>query len=275
MRARASLLGDYLRTRRDLVQPEQVGLLREPNRRVPGLRREEVAALAGISSEYYLRLEQGRDHQPSDQVLRCLTEALNLSADESTYLHKLARPSTRSADPLQQGGDAAVVRLLERRAGTPAFVADSNFDIVASNAAADLLGAGALSAGRNRLVQVFSRRQHHPRWAQQAAETVAMFRMHGNPDDHRYQEIVGMLSVRDDDFRQIWARHEVLSASSGTCIETVEPFGLVEFEWESLLIPGSDGLIVTTFHGAPGTPAMGVLAFVATQCADRQAINAS
>ena len=88
-----SKLGDYLRARRERLQPEDVGLPGGDRRRVPGLRREEVALLAGISAEYYLRLEQGRDRHPSDQVVDSIAKALRLEADAETYLHELARPA--------------------------------------------------------------------------------------------------------------------------------------------------------------------------------------
>ncbi|MFE4369104.1 helix-turn-helix domain-containing protein [Streptomyces sp. NPDC056835] len=91
--ATASNLGDYLRARRERVRPDDVGLPGGDRRRVPGLRQEEVALLAGISVEYYLRLEQGRDQHPSDQVLDSIARALQLEADAATYLHELARPA--------------------------------------------------------------------------------------------------------------------------------------------------------------------------------------
>jgi transcriptional regulator with XRE-family HTH domain len=266
MNHRSSLVGDYLRARRDITQPEDVGLIRESNRRVTGLRREEVASLAGISSEYYLRLEQGRDHQPSEQVLNALARALQLDADAIEYLHRLARPRPRRPRPAQQPRlpDAALQRLLDRWSTVPAFIADDNLDVVAGNAAADALGGGSMSRGANRMLHTFTRtaRAAYPDWLTRARELVAVFRMRADPDDPRMQDLVGTLSIRDAEFAALWARHDVHVFTSGTTIETVEPFGAVEFEWDEFVIPGYHGLTMTTVFAASGSQAASVLAYV-------------
>ena len=127
-------LAAFLRARRELLKPADVGLPDSERRRVEGLRREEVAMLAGISTEYYLRLEQGRDHQPSDQVLDGLARALQLDEDASRYLRELARPAPRRRRrSVPEGFDPAVQTLINSWPLTPTFVVNRNMTILASN----------------------------------------------------------------------------------------------------------------------------------------------
>ena len=184
-----SMLGHYLRARRALVQPEDVGLVREPNRRVTGLRREEVAGLAGISPDYYLRLEQGHDHQPSAQVLRSLGRALALDDEARDYLNRLARPDLRRT---QRGAsditdDLSIVTLLAQWSHTPAHIIDRNQDIVLTNPMAIALSGGHLDAGGNVILTVFEPEARHlsPDWETLAADCVAALRFHGDPADPR------------------------------------------------------------------------------------------
>ncbi|ROP65445.1 helix-turn-helix transcriptional regulator [Curtobacterium sp. PhB115] len=264
MKSHASLVGEYLRARRDITQPEDVGLPREPNRRVSGLRREEVAALAGISAEYYLRLEQGRDHQPSEQVIVCLGRALALDDHALTHLRRLARPAVRRPrDPVPAAEDPAVQRLLARRADVPAFVVDDRMDVVASTPLASALGP-SMRAGANRLVRMFTvvDRVTYPDWSGRAAEMVAVFRMRADLDDPRTQDLIGQLSIRDPEFAAMWARHDVHVYTSGTCFEHVQPFGVLEFEWEGLVIPGREGLTLNTLYAPTGSRGAAVLAYL-------------
>ncbi|RKR76358.1 helix-turn-helix domain-containing protein [Frondihabitans australicus] len=268
MNSRSTLLGDYLRTRRDLVQPEDIGLLREPNRRVKGLRREEVAALAGISPEYYLRLEQGHAHQPSEQVLNSLGRALDLDPAAIDYLHRLARPSNRTeSNPRSRATKDELQRLLRRTADRPAFVIDDNMDVVAANPLAEVLGPGAMSTGSNRLVRMFSDecRGMYDDWAERAAEMVAVLRMRADPESLRLQQIVGELSMHSVDFRLLWARHDVHVFTSGTCLEMIQPFGAVEFEYDDLRIMSHPDLTLTTLYAAPGSIGAGVIAYASAR----------
>jgi transcriptional regulator with XRE-family HTH domain len=264
---RRSELGQYLRARRALVQPEDVGLPREPGRRVDGLRREEVARLAGISAEYYLRLERGRDHQPSDQVLTTIARALRLDDEAAGYLRRLAyadrlRPATSTAP----GVDDSVRALLAQWAHTPAFVMDRNQDIILSNALAGALGPGYMEPGANLVLQIFSEasRQHAVDWLPTAHRVVAALRLHAEPEDPRLQEIVGTLTLQDPDFARIWARHDVAVQRTGTSRHWIDPIGWVEFRWQNLAIPGSSHVLVT-FWADQGTPASAAVAFLAAQ----------
>src|SRR5277367_3161512 len=131
-----SALGDYLRARREQVRPEDVGLDSGPRRRVPGLRREELAMLAGVSVDYYVRLEQGRDLTPSEAVLEALARALRLGDTERAHLFALARPRRTPFAPRDTGGNATVrpsVQMLIDGLDQPAFVMGRRMDILATN----------------------------------------------------------------------------------------------------------------------------------------------
>jgi transcriptional regulator with XRE-family HTH domain len=139
---RENLIGEYLRARRELVRPEEVGI---PDfggrRRVHGLRREEVAMLAGVSSDYYVRLEQGRDQHPSQQVIDALARALQLDDDATAHLHRLATPPTRRRrkTPRREKVPAGILQLIESWSQTPAYVHGRYMDVLAPNPLATAL----------------------------------------------------------------------------------------------------------------------------------------
>jgi transcriptional regulator with XRE-family HTH domain len=263
----SSMLGHYLRARRALVQPEEVGLAREANRRVAGLRREEVASLAGISPDYYLRLEQGHDHQPSVQVLRALGRALALDDEALVYLNRLARPdlvrTRRRASDITR--DPSIVTLLAQWSHTPAHIIDRNQDIVMSNPMAIALGGGNLNAGGNVILTVFEPAARHlaPDWETLAADCVAALRFHGDPDDPRLREIVGSLSVRFPEFRELWARHDARPFGSGRSRSQIDGIGLVDLCFQNLTLPGDTGHSLTTFFAEPGTDGIAAIAYLA------------
>jgi transcriptional regulator with XRE-family HTH domain len=133
----STALGQYLRARRELVRPEDVNLPKVGRRRVPGLRREELAMLAGISSDYYLRLEQGRDHHPSARVIDALARALQLDEDATALLHSLSQPAAarlRTEEP--ERAPDSVIQLIASWSNTPAFVQGRHMDVLAANALA-------------------------------------------------------------------------------------------------------------------------------------------
>lgn len=251
-----SPLGDYLRARREQVRPEDVGVAVSGVRRVPGLRREEVAALAGISQEYYLRLEQGRDRQPSDQVLRGLSRALLLDVAASLHLHRLAHPlsSVKLASTVD-AVDPHLLQLLEQWTTTLAVVVNSCRDVLAINALTAALDSRFLKVGNNLVLNVFTPglKEMSPDWEELAAGAVAALRMTANPDDPRLIELVGELSNRDADFRRLWARHDVRPSSSGTSLTHVPGFGVVPVRWQNLDVLGSEGQMIITFFGEPGS----------------------
>ncbi|MDO9395079.1 MAG: helix-turn-helix transcriptional regulator [Herbiconiux sp.] len=279
-------LAEYLRARREQVQPEDVGLPRDEGRRVPGLRREEVATLAGISPEYYLRLEQGRDHQPSDQVLRALARALDLDDDGLSYLLRLSRPwplVRRFPAPPAAVGEG-VLRLLDQLAGTPAYVIDRNHDILAANTLARALAPGFLEPRTNLVVSTFeaaARAIASPttdegelaEWRSGCEDLVAALRFSGDAGDPRFQEVVGTLSLAHRSFRTIWARHEARAQSSGEVGAHIDPIGWVLFRWQRLEVPGASGHVLTTLFADPGTPAEAALAYLSDRVAAQDALG--
>ncbi|MFD1714449.1 helix-turn-helix domain-containing protein [Amnibacterium flavum] len=267
-------LAEFLRARRELLQPEDVGIERDEPRRVPGLRREEVAALAGISAEYYLRLEQGRDHQPSEQVLSALGRALLLDETSQVYLHRLAHP-VRAARPVRtrRGVGDGVLRLLEQWSHTPAYVSDRNQDVLAVNPPAAELAPGYLVPGNNLLLATFRERAAAGRkdlWTSSTLDMLAALRFHADPADPRFQEIVGSLSVGDREFRRMWALHDARPQTTGTIASLVDGFGWIEFRWQTLEIPGVSGQFLTTFFGDPGSEAATVVQALAVRTRGRR-----
>jgi transcriptional regulator with XRE-family HTH domain len=267
-----SLVADFLRARRESLQPEEVGLPRDANRRVPGLRREEVAELAGISAEYYVRLEQGRDHQPSEQVLASLGRALRLDDDGFAYLRRVSRaapvaaPVSARAESPRPRVAASVRHLLDQWSHTPAYVSDSNHDVLCANAAARAMAPGYLEEGSNMLLSVFASADTAERsadWETAATALVDSLRFNGDPADPRLQEIVGTLSVRDRGFRRMWARQNPRPLISGVTPSFVDPLGWVEFNWQTLEVPGRRGHFLTTFFGPSGSRADAAIAYLA------------
>lgn len=258
-------VAEYLRARRALVQPEDVGLPSEPGRRVQGLRREEVAALARISPEYYVRLERGHDHQPSEQVLLALAGALLLDDAATTYLLRLNRSVMRPS-PLASSGpaevSAATRALLDRMTDTPAIVIDGNQDVLAGNALAAALGPGWLEAGGNLLLAAFHPAARREGWQEIAERLSGSFRLRSDPDDPRARELLATLLMSDPDFPAMWARHDVQDPSSGVTLMDIQPFGLVDVAWQHLQIPGTDHVMMV-FANPPGSPAAAALRYLA------------
>jgi transcriptional regulator with XRE-family HTH domain len=268
---RENPIGEYLRARRELVSPEEVGL---PDfggrRRVQGLRREEVAMLAGVSSDYYVRLEQGRDQHPSQQVLDALARALQLDDDATAHLHRLATPPTRRRRKTTRPEKvpAGILRLIESWSQTPAYVHGRYMDVLAANPLATAL-APYYAKGENLIRATFldSRvRDMYGDWEHRTANTVASLRALVGPevDDPRLNELVGELSVRSEHFRRLWARHDVRPKRSAM-IQIDHPLvGPLELSYEKLPIPDTDRQTLSLFHAAPGSAAAQALALLAT-----------
>ncbi|MFF4196716.1 helix-turn-helix transcriptional regulator [Nonomuraea sp. NPDC001831] len=215
-------LGSYLRARRELVTPEQAGLPPGGNRRVPGLRREEVALLAGISADYYLRLERGRDKNPSPQVLESLARVLRLDDVERAYLLGLAAPRPRTRRRRRPEHVPARVHELLAHLQIPAFVEGRAFDVLASNPMAVALSP-RLRPGQNRLRSFFldpEEQAFHRDWEKAAAGFVATLRtsVGDDTDDPRFIDLVGELALSSQTFRTLWARHDVRALDGGTAV---------------------------------------------------------
>ncbi|TXS40800.1 XRE family transcriptional regulator [Streptomyces sp. uw30] len=217
-------LGDFLRSRRGRIQPEELGLPSYGRRRVPGLRREEVAQLAGVSVDYYVRLEQGRGQSVSDAVLDAVARVLRLDETEHAYLRTVARPRRPGSRQLETAPVRPGVQvLLDGMDRTPAFVIGPRMDVLAWNSLADALNGYSDAAPDDRNIprHVFldpASRSLYPDWPAIAAQAVAHLRLNAGhrPDDHRLRALVRELSGKSEDFRRLWVDHLVKACVSGT-----------------------------------------------------------
>jgi transcriptional regulator with XRE-family HTH domain len=272
-----NLIGEYLRTRRDLVQPQDVGIPDSASRRrVRGLRREEVAMLAGVSSDYYVRLEQGRDQHPSQQVVDALARALRLDDDATAYLHRLATPPTRRRRkiPRPEKVPAGILQLIESWSQTPAYVHSRYMDVLAANPLATAL-APYYAEGENLVLAAFLDprvRARYRDWEQVTENTVAGLRALVGPDvdDPRLDELVGELSLRSDRFRQLWARHDVRPKRSGRERIDHPLVGPLDLSHERLPIPDTDRQTLAVFHAASGSASAHALTLLATTAAEER-----
>ncbi|WP_328392123.1 helix-turn-helix domain-containing protein [Nocardia sp. NBC_00416] len=222
---RARQLSEFLKTRRARLRPEEAGAADfGGRRRVPGLRREELALLAGVSVDYYTRLEQGRARNVSPGVLDAVARALQLDADERRHLHNLAEPGTarkRPSRPQRVGPEMR--QALEALAAVPAYIVGRRLDILAWNELARALVAdfpGLPKAERNMARLVFldeAARDLYPDWQTKARDTVANLRYDAgrHPDDPQLAALIGELSLVSDEFRRLWAEHDVHAKTRG------------------------------------------------------------
>lgn len=251
---RTNRLGAYLRARRDLVTPAQVGLPIGDNRRVPGLRREEVAMLAGISADYYLRLERGRDAHPSVQVLESLARVLQLDDVESAYLIGLG--SERPRAPRRRREEHVPERLHQLLAtiGVPAFVEGRSFDVLASNDLAVALSP-RLRPGHNRLRSLLldpEEQAFQRDWSAATAGMVAALRANvgDDVDDARFVELVGELAIASERFRALWARHDVHNLEGGTALVDHPVVGELRLHRDKLPV---GGVILVVYYADAGS----------------------
>lgn len=251
-------LGSYLRARRALVSPESVGLPQLGLRRVPGLRREEVAMLAGISADYYLRLEQGRDRHPSVQVLESIARVLQLDEPSTGYLLGLAaeKPRRTQRRPRRETVPAGIRKMLASM-NLPAFVESRTFDVLAANPLATAISP-RIAEGRNRLLDVFlvpEEQALYPEWDATAGSMVAGFRrsIGPNSDDPRAIEVVGELSLASELFRKLWARQDVHSFAGAQLVVDHPDLGRIALNREKLAIGGTAGMILAVYHPDPGS----------------------
>ena len=251
---RANLLGSYLRARRALVTPEQAGIPAGGKRRVPGLRREEVAMLAGISADYYLRLERGRDKNPSPQVLQSLARVLSLDELEQEYLLGLAAPRPKSPRRLKPERVPARLHQLLASVQVPAFVEGRAFDVLASNQLAVALSP-RLQPGHNRLRSLLldpEEQAFQQDWARSAEGFIAAFRksIGDDIDNPRFVELVGELALSSERFRTLWARHDVRNLDGGTTTVNHPVVGELRLHRDKLPV---DGLLLVLYYADQGS----------------------
>jgi transcriptional regulator with XRE-family HTH domain len=263
------LLGEFLRARRAVTTPEQVGLLNSGSRRTPGLRREEVAMLAGVSNDYYIRLEQGRERHPSDQVLNALVQALDLGPDAAAHLRMLARPQVSDHTPARRIDQVHpnVIRLLESWDHAPAYVVNHRLDVLAKNATAAALYKG-LKYNDNLLRLALlnpAAREFYLDWELDTHSKVAHLRAAAgtNRDDSALLELVEELSQGSEEFRRLWDRHDVQARTRAPVRFHHREVGDVITSMEVLSIDSTPGQKLIVFQSEPGSPSEAALSRLA------------
>ncbi|MFJ1455232.1 helix-turn-helix domain-containing protein [Nocardia sp. N2S4-5] len=248
-------LGRFLFARRSGIEPGGAGFRTGSRRRVPGLRREELAQLAGISAEYYQRLEQGRAANPSDQVLDALAEALDLSRVEREYLRHLARPP-EAAEIAGCDARPELRRMLELLDNVPAVIITDTFDLLASNARADDLFE-PLGRPANLARALFTdgaAREFYVEWDQVAAATAAQLRMVAGryPADSELSKLIEDLSKCSTDFASLWGSGRVDVRTHGSKSFRHPRLGVVVVDYENFDLPGDPRRRLVVF--APAKP---------------------
>jgi transcriptional regulator with XRE-family HTH domain len=253
-------IGDFLRAKRELLRPEDAGLPSAGQRRAQGLRREEVASLAGLSPEEYRRLEHGDDRSPSDTVLDDLTKALQLDEESSDELRTLARST--AVRRREQGSPEQVsprlAALISSWPNQAVFIQGRLFDVLAANPLAAALSP-MLQVGANVLRAAFldlTVRELYQDWEGLLARTVGGLRalIGPNVDDPQLAQLVGELSVRSAEFRRLWAEPEAAIDDNGSLQLRHPQVGELELHGERLSIDGADGQVLVILHAEPGTP---------------------
>ena len=222
-------LGDFLRSRRHRLDPVVLGLSATRRRRTPGLRREEVADRAGISCEWYVKLEQGRQVSASAGTMAGLARALGLNEAEKAHLHRLAARS--STGTFSRETVPEIVETIVRSLSEPAYVTGLRWDVLAWNAAADdLFGFTSMGEGERNILRYMlttpaARNLFGGEWAQEAERMVALFRAtyDQRAGDPAFEELVSALTAASGEFQSWWSTHHVASPSAGT--KTLQTMG--------------------------------------------------
>ncbi|WP_433251270.1 helix-turn-helix transcriptional regulator [Streptosporangium sp. CA-135522] len=265
-------LGEFLKSRRARVRPEDVDLRTYGGRRrVPGLRREELAQLAGMSADYYMRLEQGRGGGVSEEVLAAIARVLRLDDDERTYLFSLARP-TRPRRRTRQEVRPPMRFLLDAMEGVPAYVIDHRTRMLAWNrlASALMLDFGALPEDRRdwgRMCFLDARtKEIFVDWEEKARSTVAYLRLKaaGHPDDPGLAALVGELTMKSELFRRWWADHNVREKTDGTKRFRHPLVGELTLHFQTLAVAGVEDQALIAYSAEPGSESEAALRLLAS-----------
>jgi transcriptional regulator with XRE-family HTH domain len=268
-------LSEFLRSRRAALTPEAVGLRRPPGRRVPGLRREELAALAGVSVDYYSRLEQGRPITPSEGVLEAIADALRLDQTERLYLHTVGRqspPARRRASGRPQTVRPSLLDFLDQMGDVPAYVVGRRTDILATNRLARLLFADfdAMPAHERNctrwlLLDEGARFLFGPVWEKAASDMVGTLRMDAarHPDDQRTAALVGELSMRSEHFRRWWADRKVAQRCLGVKTFHHPLVGEITLTAEAISFPDDPDQSMFIYVPKPASPDLNALRLLA------------
>jgi transcriptional regulator with XRE-family HTH domain len=281
-----SEIRDFLTSRRAKITPERAGLTSYGARRVPGLRRNEVAQLAGVSIEYYSRLERGNLTGVSDSVLDAIARALNLDEAERTHLHDLARaagPAARKRrPPAPQGVRANVQRLLDAMTDVPAVVMNGRTDALAATQLGRALFAPIYASPTRppnfaRFTFLDRRaREFWTDWDRIADDTVEMLRAQAgrDPYDKTLTDLIGELATRSDDFRTRWAAHDVRLHRTGTKHLRHPVIGELQLTFEVMDLAADEGLSLVAYGTEPGTASEDGLRLLASWSATHDQDNA-
>ena len=272
---------DFLVTRRAKITPQQAGLqFYGGNRRVPGLRREEVAMLAGVSADYYTRLEKGNLSGVSDSVLEAIAGALQLDEAERLHLLNLARaantsPARATARRTPQHLRPATKLILDGMTDTPAFIRNGRLDILAANTLGQALYSPAFATparpvnlARFRFLDPAAR-EFYPDFSDSAHTTVALLRTEAgrDPFNKSLTDLIGELSTRSEEFRALWAAHNVRLHRSGLKHFHHPAIGRIDLMFEAMALEADEGLTLTAYTAEPGTPSHDALALLASWAA--------
>lgn len=272
---RRAELREFLRSRRARLRPEDVGLPSYGRRRVPGLRREELAQLAGVSYAYYARLEQGYGDTMSAEVLDAVARALRLTEEERGHLVRLAqadRQSTTQAAPPPQPLRPSVQHLLDAL-GVPAYVVSRRLDILGWNRLATAVFGdwdGLPLEERNVARLVFLSPEARDRFAdpaRRAVQVAGVLRMNAgkSPGDAYLSSLIQELTQSSEEFRRLWARHEVSCGTVGDSVRMRHPLvGEFDLVHEPMALPGGAPMRLVTYHAEPGSPSEEALRMLAS-----------
>ncbi|MFJ8674817.1 MULTISPECIES: helix-turn-helix transcriptional regulator [unclassified Streptomyces] len=258
-------LSEFLRSRRARLRPQDVGLPDHGRRRVPGLRREELAQLAGVSVAYYIRLEQGRGQNVSAAVLDAIGNVLRLTGAERDHLTHLARPVSRRRRPAAgrrpQRVRPALQQMIDTMDGMPTYVIGRRLDVIGWNRlACALLGdfAALPPERRNLAWHVFldpAARDLYENWDAKAADVVGYLRRDAgrNPDDPELASLIGELSLKSVEFRKLWAAHDVQDKGFGVKTLNHPLVGRLTLAYETLTLPADPDQQLITYHAEPSS----------------------
>jgi transcriptional regulator with XRE-family HTH domain len=269
-------LGEFLTSRRARITPERSGLpFYGANRRVPGLRRDEVALLAGVSTQYYTRLERGNAGGVSDSVLEALARALQFDEAERSHLFDLARAArstTRAPRRRTQPQLRPSIQRILASMSTPAFIRNGRLDVLGTNPLGRALYAPVFTdPSRQTNLARFCfldgrAADFYPDWDDAANTTVALLRTEAGADPHNpaLTGLVGELATRSDDFRTRWARHDVRLHRTGTKTFRHPVVGDLSLAFDAMERPADPGLTMTVYSAEPGSDSAQALAFLAS-----------
>ncbi|MFI9510916.1 helix-turn-helix transcriptional regulator [Nocardia sp. NPDC052566] len=260
---RRAELGEFLRSRRARLSPEAVGLPDYGSRRrVPGLRREELAMLAGVSVDHYVRLEQGRTLHFSESVLDAVAQALRLDPVEREHFYRLARPWSGEEPQGEQQVRAGLRRLLDAAGDVPAYIVGRGVSVLAWNAlaAALITDFGALAPRERNLARLVfldeGMRELYEDWQAKAADVVAYLRLDAarNPGHPAIAALIEELAAESADFRTMWARHQLKDKTHGRYVYRHPVVGRIDLGFETLRLPDDPDQALIMHTTEPGSP---------------------